>query len=173
MTLQSSGAISFGDINDELGFSRTSQLSIGGGSARSLAGVSSGAIREAADFYGKSRYLDVQTVTVGFYADKSGVYGYGFDNIGYYTGSISDGTSNPLGGAAIRKLFYDYSTLYFVVDGTLLNDGWTNMTIGSSTYKRELAYFTQYYGLTYWYWYPTANNDFGTTVGATVTVYFT
>lgn len=54
MTLQSSGAISFGDINVELGVARTTTRPLGSTAARNLAGVASGAIRTAADFYGKS-----------------------------------------------------------------------------------------------------------------------
>lgn len=54
MAINSSGAVSFGDINVELGLSRTAQISLGGAGPRGLAGVASGAIRTAADFYGKS-----------------------------------------------------------------------------------------------------------------------
>jgi hypothetical protein len=54
MALPSSGNISFGAINVELGSSTSTQLSIGGATTRALAGVASGAIRVAADFYGKS-----------------------------------------------------------------------------------------------------------------------
>jgi hypothetical protein len=54
MTLQSNGAISFGDINVELGVARTTTRALGSAAARELAGVASGAIRTAADFYGKS-----------------------------------------------------------------------------------------------------------------------
>lgn len=54
MTLQSSGAMAFGDINVELGVARTTARPLGSAAARALAGVASGAIRTAADFYGKS-----------------------------------------------------------------------------------------------------------------------
>ena len=50
--LQSSGAISFGDINEELRKERTSPLNIGSTEARYLAGVPSGPIKMS-DFYGK------------------------------------------------------------------------------------------------------------------------
>jgi len=53
MALQSSGQISFGDINVELGLSRTTQISLGQSSVRTMNGVASGAIRLAADNYGK------------------------------------------------------------------------------------------------------------------------
>ena len=53
MALQISGAISFGNINTELGNSSSATLSIGGTAARTLAGIASGAI-SMSDFYGKS-----------------------------------------------------------------------------------------------------------------------
>ena len=55
MALPSSGAIRAGaDVNVELGNSSTTQISLGQASVRSLYGVASGAIRLAADGYGKS-----------------------------------------------------------------------------------------------------------------------
>ncbi len=64
MTINSSGAVSFGDINVELGLSRTAQISLGGAGPRGLAGVASGAIRTAADFYGKSNTPPGPTVSL-------------------------------------------------------------------------------------------------------------
>lgn len=55
MALPASGAIRMGaDIGVELGNTSTSMISIGATAPRTLAGVPSGAIRVAADFYGKS-----------------------------------------------------------------------------------------------------------------------
>ena len=80
MTLQSSGAIAFGDINVELTIARATQLSLGGAAARGLAGVASGAIRLGADFYGKA----FQTVNIGDYT------GYTYDtNLEYAVASSS------------------------------------------------------------------------------------
>lgn len=53
MTLPASGAISFNNINVELGVSGTTQASLGQASYRTLAGVASGAI-SMSNFYGKS-----------------------------------------------------------------------------------------------------------------------
>jgi len=53
MALPSSGAISFNDINVELGVSGTTQASLNQASYRTLAGVPSGAI-SLSDFYGKA-----------------------------------------------------------------------------------------------------------------------
>lgn len=53
MTLQSSGAISLGNVNTELGRSNTATISLGETAVRTLAGVSSGAIA-LSSLYGKS-----------------------------------------------------------------------------------------------------------------------
>lgn len=53
MTLQSSGAISLGNVNTELGRSSTAAISLGETAVRTLAGVSSGAIA-LSSLYGKS-----------------------------------------------------------------------------------------------------------------------
>lgn len=53
MTLQSSGAISLGDVNVELGRSSTANISLGETAVRTLAGVASGAI-SLSNLYGKS-----------------------------------------------------------------------------------------------------------------------
>ena len=57
MPLQSSGQIDFSDINVELGLTSTAQISLGSTATRALYGVSTGAIRLAADGYGKSNAL--------------------------------------------------------------------------------------------------------------------
>jgi hypothetical protein len=53
MTLPSSGKISIGDINEELGRARTTKAALGDADLRALAGVPSGLIK-LLDFYGKS-----------------------------------------------------------------------------------------------------------------------
>lgn len=54
MTLPASGPLNLGDVNVELGSSRTTQIGLGSATVRSLYGIASGAIRLAADGYGKS-----------------------------------------------------------------------------------------------------------------------
>ena len=55
MTLPASGAMKMGaNVNVELGNSATAQISLGQSTVRTLYGVASGAIRLAADGYGKS-----------------------------------------------------------------------------------------------------------------------
>lgn len=53
MTLQSNGAISFANINNELGVANTTTRTLNDSAARTLAGVASGQI-SLSNFYGKS-----------------------------------------------------------------------------------------------------------------------
>ena len=57
MALPANGQIDFSDINVELGLTATTQISLGQASVRSLYGVGAGAIRLAADGYGKSNAI--------------------------------------------------------------------------------------------------------------------
>lgn len=61
MALPASGAISFGNINTELGLTISSPLSLGAANVRSLYGIASGAIRLAADGYTKSNIFGIST----------------------------------------------------------------------------------------------------------------
>jgi hypothetical protein len=61
MALPASGAITFGNINTELGLTATAPISLGATNVRSLYGIASGAIRLAADGYGKSNIFGVTT----------------------------------------------------------------------------------------------------------------
>lgn len=54
MALPASGALKFSNINTELGLTSTAALSLGASNVRTLYGVATGAIRLAADGYGKS-----------------------------------------------------------------------------------------------------------------------
>jgi hypothetical protein len=58
MALPASGAISLGAVNTELGLTSTTLISLGGSSVRTLYGISTGAIRLAADGYGKSNAIN-------------------------------------------------------------------------------------------------------------------
>jgi hypothetical protein len=57
MPLPANGQIDFSDINVELGLTGTTQISLGQASVRTLYGVGAGAIRLAADGYGKSNAI--------------------------------------------------------------------------------------------------------------------
>lgn len=97
MTLPASGQISMSQINTELGFSATAQISLNTTAVRTLAGVPSGQI-DLNDFWGKSSYaatlsassnsclsISPTNANAGFRIDSDGyVYSTGFSN-GTYT----------------------------------------------------------------------------------------
>ena len=117
--------------------------------------------------------LDVQTVTAGFDAGKVGnTYGY---VQGLAVGSISDGTFNPIGGASITSLYWfdpgASQTLYFSLNGTHSNAGWSNLEVGGNTYTRASATFATSGSDTTWSW-VTAVNPFPSN-GANYVVTFT
>lgn len=175
MTLQSSGAISLANVNTELGRASTTNISLGETAVRTLAGVASGTI-SLSNLYGKSSYLDQQTVTVGIQSDKIGTY-YGFQS-SMSMGSISDGTFNVKSGATITEMYYagygDGSRAFgFTISGIYTNDGWTTINANGTTYSRSAASFTASNGLTTWYWNTAPTNPFGDTSGATKVVTFT
>ena len=107
MALPASGRMRQGaDVNVELGNSATTQISLGQASVRSLYSVASGAIRLAADGYGKSN-------TVAF-----GCSTYG--TAGTYTFVVPSGISKIsvvcVGGGAMCS-FYQCSDTNFVAGG--------------------------------------------------------
>jgi hypothetical protein len=144
MALQPSGPISFNNINVELNFTGTAQLSLGSAAARGLAGVPSGQI-SMSNFYGKSNILYSGTVTAG-QSTVGPVKGdpyqeYGFIDSSYPTfggsrdplasGSISNSTF-PVTGSSIIKVAYGVAfvgTFEFVVSGEYPNSGWSTLTI--------------------------------------------
>ena len=119
--------------------------------------------------------LDTQTVTTG----SSGVAFNRFT--GYRSspvlGSISTGTSNLLGGAPVRSIYWGEGGggggkfTVFELTGTFANSGWAQMKVGATTYLRSSASFLANAGVTQWVWpaAPFASQPF---VG-TVTVTFT
>tara|TARA_X000001382_G_C3176043_1_gene181006 strand:+ start:1402 stop:1908 length:507 start_codon:yes stop_codon:yes gene_type:complete len=165
MALQSSGAISFANLQTEFGGSHP--ITMGEYSAFRVSG--SGNTISMNQFYGAAGTLDTQTVTVGstvlFGATWSG-YTSTFPTFG----SISDGTSNIYSGATIEQIYKigTNNRLYFTVDGTHANSGWTTMTIGSSSYTRTSAIHSQSSGNTYWYWNIGSAEPFGTSGTKTV-----
>ena len=116
---------------------------------------------------------DTQTVTVGTFSTSGGVgTGYGFLNGS--GGSVSDGTFNPKGGAAITALYFNtvagFTSLVFSLGSSQTNDGWTTMTVSGINYDRASATYTS--GTpTSWTW-SSVSNPFGNTVGATVAATF-
>ena len=113
-----------------------------------------------------SSILDTQTVTRGTTSTGSDPYfnWAGFNSTGSPTfGSISDGTSNVYAGATINGLYFfeegsiaggGYYTRQIIweVNGTQSNSGWSTMTIGSTTYARADATFSNTGGVSIWTW---------------------
>jgi len=80
MALPSSGALKLSDVNVELGLGSTTQRALGQATTRTLYGVASGAVRLAADGYGKSNRAVLSYTYSGNAADASlnlsGLSGY-------------------------------------------------------------------------------------------------
>ena len=71
MALPSSGALKMSDINTELGVSSTASRALAGATTRTLYGVASGAIRLAADGYGKANRVSLSYTYSSTAADAS------------------------------------------------------------------------------------------------------
>lgn len=179
MTLAASGTLSMGgstpnrSLNLELSQGNSDQISLNDANVRSLAGVPSGAITLATDFYGKSATVtETQTVTVGTFSFK------GFDNYGFSVGgwgSITDGTFGFISNAPIENLNWsNTNTLSFQITGIYANSGWTKVTIAGVDFLRTAATFSTNASPNFSQWaWSGASNVFGTTIGASVPAVFT
>ena len=180
MVLPTSGPLSLADIQTEFGGSNPASLSeYYAGGAYVPAGTSgtygavptSGAIA-IRNFYGTQKALDVQTVGVGvvFSCGKSGCVdlGYGYTSVDS-TGSITDGTFNPAGGATIDGLWWEFASsineVYLSLTSAVSNSGWTTMTINGNVFNRASASFASGTGYSRWTWSGVSSNPFGTTSG--------
>lgn len=101
MALQGSGAISFNNINVELGISGTATISLNDTAVRTLAGVASGAI-SMSNFYGKS-----STVTINL-TIAANTPNYNIRNAAVAAGW--NGTSTLSVNVTINSGVYVYST---------------------------------------------------------------
>lgn len=120
-------------------------------------------------------YNDTQTITVG----GSGTAvaqdrrrGYLSGSSGSF-GSISDGTSNIFGGAAITAFYYDesYGTPFYTLTITgATNSNWTKVTVGSKILTRASAGFSS--GTWTWDSPDTVDIQPFSSPGAVRTVYF-
>lgn len=175
--IPTSGAISLNQMHTEVDGASGTQVSLNDADIRGLISKASGAAMSFNEWYGASSSLDVQTVTVGYNAGTSytpSVYGY-LDLGSGATGSVSDGTCNFKSGATYRRLQWNSNNiLMFALNGSHANSGWTTMTIGSTSYSRSSAGFTQISTTeARWEWASISTNPYGTTTGATRTVTFT
>jgi hypothetical protein len=179
MTLPTSGAISLNQMHVEAGGQSGTIVSLNDSDVRSLIGKASGATSSFSQFYGASNLLDTQTVTVGYLAPS--LYTFqtrGFDST-LSVGSISDGTLNPVSNASIVILAWlganstgssVLNRVYLTVSGVRANSGWTSMKVGSTTYTRTSATYSNNSTVTNWSW-STTSSPFGST-GSSVAVEF-
>ena len=180
MALASSGTISIGgstanrSINLELDRSATATSSLGESALRTLAGVSSGAI-SMSNFHGKSNAWTA-TVTVGVQSVGGGknnptTYRYGYQTLSPAHGSISDTTCDKISNATIQRTRWNsqLNQLSFRVSGSHSNSGWTTFKVGSSTYNRSSATYTNGGSYTAWVW-STSSNPYGTSGTKTIEV---
>ena len=134
--------------------------------------------------------MDEQTVTVGFLNRATAKLGpkghyYGYGSIGTNNfGSIADGSFNVKSNANINQLRYrkreggatgatGAETLYFEIAGGYSNDGWTTMTIGSTSFGREDSSYFNNGTITRWQWSEEdLTNPFGETADVDVEVQF-
>ena len=115
---------------------------------------------------GGSGILDTQTMTVGSNGSP-GSQNFGFLN--GVIGSLSDGSSNIYGGAAILAIrsVETSGAVILTITGILANSGWTNMAIsGFGTFARADAAQSNSGGNTSWTW---ASGSFPTSGTVTVT----
>jgi len=181
MALQTSGPISFANLQSEFGGSNP--ITMGEYAAFRVSG--SGNTISMNQFYGASS-SETQTVTVGTYFDagayvQSTSWGFGL-NLGGGFGSVSDGTLGVTGNSTLSLMTWNslIPTVQLQVLGTVANSGWTTMTVAGTAFTRASATFSQNTTLTpyttAWTWGDPNNpiaNPYGTTVGATKQVVFT
>ena len=109
MALNPTGQISLGNVNTELGLSTTAQISLGATGVRTLYNVASGAIRLAADGYGKSNGTQKAIFGYGNPSTGSPTLVTGITNLVSDTGVLSAdvpgvGTARRATGAASFSL---------------------------------------------------------------------
>ena len=179
MSIPSSGALTLSTIQTEFGGTNPIGLNeyyAGGANVPSGTTGTNGAVPSSGAismsiFYGTSKVIDTQTVTIGTFTFK-GLLTRGFATI-TTTGSISDGTFNPVSNAAILALSWSSAlgSLNFQLQGVRANSGWTNMRLYGVDYARSAATFSNNGGSgpTSWSWGSGIADPFGangTTVAA-------
>lgn len=146
MALQSTGQIDFSDVNVELGLAGTTQISLGQASVRTLYGISAGAIRLAADGYGKSNAIVPTGVTT---AGAPIFYDFGANNQSF-TAANANLTASGL----------TYSTLNATAADPYMQR--TGLTVTGSRYPYVEVYLFRTNG-TGWdgsFYYSTAGHSF-------------
>lgn len=161
MTLPVSGAISFNNINVELGVAGTTQASLGQSSYRTLAGVASGAI-SMSNFYGKSNRVAISYTFSGNTANAS----LNLSSLGGYAAGTTDFT------VTINSNVYLYATStgnygLNITGGTtgdtltIVNNGYIMGQGGDGGYLRETDPNPNNYGRAGFAGGPAINLGFG------------
>jgi len=150
MTLAASGTLSMGgstanrSVNLELGQSATAQISLNDANVRALAGVPSGAITIATDFYGKSattvNFIDAYVTASGSSGVSAG-YRVDVNGVDY---QVVNGTSTALSQwATPTSIGGNYEIFATVISGSV-SSGTTGSwvaTSGSPLWTRAAATF--------------------------------
>jgi hypothetical protein len=168
MALQSSGALSFANLQTEFGGSHPITM----GEYSSYSGIGATSEVSLSDFYGLSASVDTQIVTVGTKTVFNTAYiGFAEISVFYSWGSIDDGDCAFKSEANIQGIYKvdddtnDWHDLYFILDGQHANSGFVTMTVNSNNYTRLSATWAQTASTTYWKWGVGSTNPFGVTSG--------
>lgn len=169
MPVNSSGAISLNDFHVEAGGSSGSQCSLNDSDIRGLINKNANSQMSFNEWYGASAILWTISLSAGSSSSKTGT------TTGYMSGigSVSDNTVDFLGGATLNRLLHSnsiinpttgnaISAVYFRVSGSHSNSGWTQFTVGGTTFSRASASnYSNFGSETQWYWL--AGNPFSGT----------
>lgn len=191
MPLPSSGAISLNQMHVEVGGTSGTQCSINDSDIRGLISKASGAQSSFSQFYGASSSILSTTMTIGTF-DNSSAYGginHGYNDhtkSGNFTiswGSLASRSVNSIqSGAIVSQINHNNVTQGIqlkISDNTAIsNSGWTSLTIGSTTFNRTAANFTQAtttisgYGHVSTWNFPNqgTNSPFGTSGTVSITI---
>lgn len=180
MALQSSGEISFVDLQGEWGGINPIRLSnyylgsLPTGRTNYGSIPSSGQI-SLSDFYGTDAALSdwTSTMTVSSYTIfKTAYWGYNSAS----AGSLSDTTIDTFNNYEIIVFSWNSANTVGLALNTenIPNSGWTSIKVNSTTFTRASAtYFSNAgSGQSNWQWTGVTTNPFGTTGGATRTITF-
>jgi len=109
MALNPTGQISLGNVNTELGLSTTAQISLGATGVRTLYNIASGAIRLAADGYGKSNSTATQKAIFAYGQGPTNNTANSISNLVSSTGVVATDTPG-VGTARIGLAASGYGT---------------------------------------------------------------
>ena len=157
MGLPTSGQISLDEIHVEAGGISTTQATINDSDIRGLIGKADSTQMAFSEWYGASGFLDTQYVTVAtaflYYQTR-----WGFYIAPYNLGSISDGTSNIYGGAAVEGIMWSSGNqLTLRIAGNRGRVAWTSMNINGTSFTAVSATYNTSSTITNWNWYDVAN----------------